>query len=72
MATSSSAAVYLLSSASPAARPAAIHHQPEPPATIRAIAQSVAIQNRISGVSGVIRMPPAPNSSVAFSSSVAA
>ena len=72
MPASSSAAVYLLSSASPAKTPAASHHHPLPPVTIRAMAQRVAIQNRISGVSGVIRIPPAPKSSVAFSRSAAA
>ncbi len=64
----SRAAVYLLSSASPAAAPAASHQPGRPVACSRASAQSVRIQNSSSGVSGVIVTAPTPNSNVAFSS----
>ena len=69
--SASSAAVYLLSKAKPTNRPTAGHQPPEPPATIRAIAQSASSQNITKGKSGVMIIAPAPTKSVAFSSAAA-
>jgi len=67
----SSAAVYLLSIASPAIAPASSQFAPAPLATSRARAASVSVQKNSSGVSGVIVTAPTPNSRVAFSSAAA-
>jgi hypothetical protein len=64
-------AVYFEASASPASAPKASHQRPSPVACSRASAQREADQNRISGRSGVITMPPTPTNIVALNSAAA-
>ena len=64
-------AVYLLSSAPPAASPTASHQAGRPVATKRPSAASAAVQNSSSGVSGVRVTAPAPPTRVAFNSAAA-
>ena len=70
-AATNKAAVYLEYSASPAATPTASHQRLFSCSSSRAKAAIPAVQKKISGVSGVMMMDPAPTISVAFSMAAA-